>query len=370
VPLARWRELVGRLKRSTDDRAVISSEGFCDADDDAIRRIAKDLEARRVHVVVTLRPLAALLASQWQQSVQDGRTHDYESWLRMIFREPGSTAGRAFWHRHRHDQLVERWARVFGPDHVTVVVVDDRDHEAVLRIFERFVGLESGTLQAGHTRTNRSLTRPEIELVRAMNEAFSAAGVDPYLRVHIVRDGAGELLKLRRPEPDEPRISTPGWAREEAAAVGREIAAGIAGLGVRVVGDLSRLAPDPATVADVAPVAPSATAAPALAAPAAAEVAAAGPLAVLIMAGLARKRGVAPDPPPDAAAPGGSGWLEPIRMLDLDEDSATVSTAQVRRTLIGRSRRAVAARLPAVVSLVRWLRAFRRRGGDARPEVV
>jgi hypothetical protein len=57
-------------------------------------------------------------------------------------------------------------------------------------------------------------------------------------------------------------------------------------------------------------------------------------------------------------------------MLDLDIDSATISMAQIRRTLMGRGRRAVAARLPAVASLVRWLRAVRRRGSDSRPEVV
>jgi hypothetical protein len=374
VPLARWRELVGRLKGSTVDRAVISSEGFCDANDEAIRRIARDLDPRRVHVVVTLRPLGALLASQWQQSVQDGRTHDYESWLRMIFREPDSTAARAFWHRHRHDRLVERWARVFGPERVSVVVVDDRDHEAVLRIFERLVGLEPGTLRGGHTRTNRSLTRPEIEVVRAMNQAFRGAGVDPDMRVRIVRDGAGELLKLRRPEPDEPRISTPAWAREAAEAAGREIVAGIAGLRVRVVGDLARLAPPPATPTPATltpePVAGTAPAAGALAPAAAAEVAAAGPLAVLIMAGLARKGGAVGDSRPGTPMPGGDGWAEPIRRLDLHVDSATISTAQIRRTLLGRTRRGVAARLPALAALVRWIRSPRRRRGDARPEVV
>lgn len=360
APVRRWQTLIASLDRSPADRAVISSEGFCDAEDDAIRRIADDIGPDRIHVVVTLRPLGALLASQWQQSVQDGRTLDYESWLQRVFREPGSTTAQAFWHRHRHDRLVERWARVVGPDRTTVVVVDERDHEAVLRVFEGFVGLAPGTLQAGHSRTNRSLTRSEIELVRAMNESFLAADVDPEVRVRFIRDGVGELLKHRAPGPDEPRIVTPEWARDAAAAVSREIVEGIAALGVRVVGSLERLAP--------AATGAGAKAAPASAAPVdgatAAQIAAAAPLAVVIMSGLARQRSrsLPRNGWPDAGHGLASAWLEPVRGLAVDVDSKTVSTAQIRRALVGRARRGIARRLPAVVDLLRK----RRRSRDAR----
>jgi hypothetical protein len=366
-PIRRWTKLVAQLDQTKADRAVISSEGFCDADDAAIARIGRDLDVARTHVVVTLRPLTALLSSQWQQSVQEGGRADFDSWLRAIFHDPASGPAQMFWHRHRHDRLVERWARVVGPDHLTVIVIDERDHEAVLRVFEDLVGLRTGTLHSGHSRTNRSLTSPEIDLIAALNDAFTVARVDPDVRVRLVRDGVGELLKRRRPAPEEPRTRAPEWAREAAAGVSREIVDGIRAQGVRVVGSLEALAMAPAARdgggagVDSAGISLGA------------EIAAAAPLAVLVMSGLARRRapsGGAPDPEQRLAATNGV-WQEPIRQLAADADAPTISTTQIRRVIRNRGRRGAAEHVPAVVSGAMWARqAVRRvlRGVRASPE--
>jgi hypothetical protein len=50
----------------------MSIEFFVDAEDSALRRVVEDLGGRRVIVVATLRPLARVLPSQWQQYVQNG----------------------------------------------------------------------------------------------------------------------------------------------------------------------------------------------------------------------------------------------------------------------------------------------------------
>jgi hypothetical protein len=180
------------------------------------------------------------------------------------------------------------------------------------------------------------------------------------------------LLKLRDPVSDEPRIATPTWAREEADAVSRDIVAGIAALGVRAVGDLGRLAP----MAALVPGEPAAAGAPApdgarLPDSVAAEIAAAGPLAVLIMSGLAR-RATAPTNGASGGSEAAGPWMARIRQLELGVDSATVSTTQLRRSLLGRARRWAAARLPAAASLIEWLRSRRRERAarGTRPEVV
>lgn len=339
-PIGRWLKLVRAIDARPAARTVISSEGLCDADDEAVRRIVRDLGPDRIHVLVTLRPLSDLLASQWQQSTQDGRTDTYESWLRRIFDDPGSTGARWFWHRHHHDRLVERWARVVGRDRLTVIVVDERDHERTLRVIERLVGLASGTLQARGGRTNRSLTSPEIELVRALNQRFREAGLDRALQTKFVRDGIAQLLRSRTPAKDEPRIRTPAWARERALAVSQEIVDGIAASGVRVIGDLGRLARKPRGRS------PGASRVPEESFAASAEIAAAGPLGVLLMSGLAREGGSAPFRP--------------------DDDLAHVSTIQLRRVLSGRVRQVAASRLPTIAAgarkVRRRLRAIRRTG--------
>jgi len=235
-----WDSLVGEIRRARG-RVVISSEWFADAEPTAAKRLIDDLDPRRVHVVVTLRPLARILASQWQQFVQGGVTIPYEQWLRTIFDEPTSGTGKRFWHRHRHDELIRRWAAVVGFDRLVAVVVDDRDHAAVLRVFEGLTGLADQTLELVPDRSNRSLTAPEVELVRAMNATFAGVGLSGPPRLDLVLFGAAANLKLRELEAEEPRIATPDWALQRAAGVAAEIVEGIQASGVRVVGDSQRL---------------------------------------------------------------------------------------------------------------------------------
>ena len=113
-PKARWRDLVREVSGSRATRVAISSEGFADADDDAIREVVRDLDPARLHVVITLRPLVAILPSQWQQYVQGGMTSSYGGWLDAMFNQPDTTMTPLFWQRHRHHELVARWAGAVG----------------------------------------------------------------------------------------------------------------------------------------------------------------------------------------------------------------------------------------------------------------
>ena len=138
-----WRLLVNEVRRAKEPRVVLSSEFLADARPDAIRTIVGDLGAEQVHVVVTLRPLARIVPSQWQQFVQSGLRQSYDDWLDVMFKGPPPTPMPTFWFRHRHDQLIARWADVVGPERVTVVALDDADHGMILRVFEQLTGLET-----------------------------------------------------------------------------------------------------------------------------------------------------------------------------------------------------------------------------------
>lgn len=241
-PRSRWHDLVREVERASGKRVVISSEGFADADDDGIQRVIGDLGGDRVHVVLTLRPLTSILPSQWQQYVQGGMTRSYEEWLRATLDPSPGSISTGFWMRHRHDALVARWAAVAGPSNVTVIVADERDRDRQLRVFEALTGLREGTLVSEMDLLNRSLRLPEVEIVRAFNIAFREEGLGTMLHMKLMRMGAAEHLKRRAPGDDEPRIETPAWALERADAVAREVVDGIAGSGVRVIGDLGSLA--------------------------------------------------------------------------------------------------------------------------------
>ena len=239
----RWNELVDAMRAEGPERKVYSSEYLADATDAQVVEILDAIGVENTYVVLTLRPLVDLVPSQYQQYLQGGLTADYATWLETTFNEPPFTGPTPwFWQRHRHDALVERWARLLGPDRVLVVPIDGRDFDAVPAVFEKLLGLTRGTLVGRKVRPNRSLTWPEAEVMRRFNVEAQATGlVDS--RYQAMTKIAADHVKQRTPRPDEPRIITPQWAAERADQLGAEFAHAIAASGVVVLGDLALLSP-------------------------------------------------------------------------------------------------------------------------------
>ncbi|MEU6590972.1 hypothetical protein ABZ923_17425 [Streptomyces sp. NPDC046881] len=243
-----WTRLLEQVRATGGSTSVISSEFFADAPDDGtIARIVEQLGGDRVHVLVTLRPLVRIMPSQWQQYVQNGLRMGYADWLEHMLRKPPyEKPNPSFWQRHRHDRLVERWARATGPERVTVVVVDDRDRGGLMRTFEALLGLPENLLQPVPDATNRSLTLAETEMLRHLNVEFRGNGLPDELYSRLVRNGAVPHMKNTcSPTPRDVKIPTPRWAVDAAAALGAEAAERITALGVRVLGDPALLSAVP-----------------------------------------------------------------------------------------------------------------------------
>jgi hypothetical protein len=238
--IERWDALLREIRNSEAKRVVISSEAFAAGNGAAVQRVVSDLDPARIHVAITLRPLARIMPSQWQQFVQGGSVTPFEDWLSEMLADTDPRGG-GFWRRHRHDRLVKRWSDVAGIDRLTVVVVDDRDHGLVLRRFEQLTGLSDGTLVEDRRFENRSMTLPEIEAVRAFNVAFNERGLDPRLQAHVMRVGAARIMKRVKPDPAWPKVEMPRWALQQVGALQREMIDAIAASGVQVLGDLETL---------------------------------------------------------------------------------------------------------------------------------
>jgi hypothetical protein len=254
MPRKDWTELVEQVAGVGDDRkAVVSSEFFEVSDEATINTIADGLGGDRMHVVVTVRPLDRILPSAWQQTVQFGTRRGYEEWLQLVLN--GTDADkpyRVFWEHHGHDEVLARWARVLGPDRITLIVLDDHDRLLPFRAMETMLGVARGTLNEVPGHTNRSLTMAEAELVRRINIEMFARKVSWDEFTYWIRRGAAhEMWLKRKPEPDELRITTPLWAVDRAAEVAADLPDRIGRLGIEVVGDLTSLAPSPAR--DAAP---------------------------------------------------------------------------------------------------------------------
>ncbi|MFD4501680.1 hypothetical protein [Streptomyces sp. NPDC058457] len=264
-----WTRLLKQIEATGSRTSVISSEFFADApDDETVARIVEQLGGERVHVLVTLRPLARIMPSQWQQYVQNGLRMGYEEWLEHMLRKaPYEKPNPSFWRRHRHDRLVERWIRAVGADRITVVVVDDRDRDGLMRTFEALLGLPEKLLQPVPDAANRSLTLAETEMLRNLNVEFRGNGLPDELYSKLVRNGAVMHMKNScSPTAADVKISTPDWAVEAAGRIGAEIVERIGAMGVRIIGDPALLHALPAIPAQPGPPAAEARIAPEVAA--------------------------------------------------------------------------------------------------------
>ncbi|MBM7518127.1 hypothetical protein [Nocardioides nitrophenolicus] len=240
-----WRAVVGTLTAAGPERRVFSSEFLSDATDEQIARIVGDLGTDELWVAITLRPLARILSSQYQQGLQRQSPHTFDAWLRMVLADDVSAPEpREFWNRHRHDALARRWAAHVGAERVLVVVLDSRDHAFLPHTFEQLLGLRAETLAGQDARENRSLTADEAELLRRFNTGYAELGLPPDHYVRLFRH-LKDHLKEREPAPGEAPLVTPDWAIERANAVAAEMAATIRDLGATVYGDLDSISATP-----------------------------------------------------------------------------------------------------------------------------
>jgi hypothetical protein len=239
-----WDGLVAQVAAAANQRVVVSSEFLGTAGVETGRRAVQLLGGPRVHVVVTLRPLAKMMPSQWQQYVRSrATTSSYDDWLDGMLRKPPyKRPTPSFWNRNHHDVLVERWGSIVGPENLTVIIVDEADRNFLMRTFEDLLGLPAGLLVADRDTENRSMTLAETELVRQINVEFKNRGWSDELYRRMVLKGIGFQMQTHRtPDVDEPRITTPQWALDRVAEIVAAAADKISTLGVRIVGDISTL---------------------------------------------------------------------------------------------------------------------------------
>lgn len=244
LPLTLWTELAKRANANPDRTVIISGEGFCDLDDAQVFQVVNDLDTARLQVVVTVRPIAKIVTSQWQQYVQnDMKRGSLDEFLQETLKGYYDNSTKGFWRRHRHDHLVRRWCTAVGRERVSVIVVDDQRPSAIYSSFEDLMGVGRGTLTVGGGLVNRSLSLPEAELVRAYYMLLREQGFHTrvYMRGKSIRP-ALYLKEHRKPSADEPRIAIPAWARGDFKMISASLVAGIEDTGARIVGDLSTLA--------------------------------------------------------------------------------------------------------------------------------
>ena len=251
-PIAEWDALVETIRSSSAPRTLLSSEFFSHADDPHAQRILDDFGADHVHIAITVRNLAEVAVSMWQQTLKRGWVSSLDDWLARSF-ERGDDGVTGFWRRHDPSLVAERWARLLGGDRVHVIVVDRHDRNLLPSAFEQLLDVEPGTVssaEVGHT--NRGMTAVEAELVRRLNSEIRRDLKKLEYRALVREAAVWPILVNRVPPKSEPRLRPPQWVVDQAVDEGRRVAEALTSAGVHVIGTLGGLT-DKATADDAAP---------------------------------------------------------------------------------------------------------------------
>ncbi len=242
IPEKLWDGMVRRISSASQNTALLSSEFFSELDGEKLRKIRSDVKDRDVKALFTLRPLAKLLPSSYQQYLKYGITIEYEDWLHAILDKPGeSKVSPTFWKRHSHGKVIARWVDTFGASNVTILIVNEAQPSFLFDEINQYLSLEPGTLAAENSGSNRSLTMEEIALLLELNRKFPKERVWDEYEIFVRAGYIRELTDHVPPAPDKARLLTPEWAIAKANQIGMEIKEEIKSLGVKVVGDIDSL---------------------------------------------------------------------------------------------------------------------------------
>ena len=240
-PISEWERLVKEVISVTSGTALISSEWFAAASEASVQRIVNDLDAKRLHAVLVIRPLTSTLPSAWQQGLKLGGRQGLSEWLDTILNDPEDPRSKRVWSKHRYDQIARRWVSALGKERVTVVVADESDPAYIFTALSQILGLKQGSLSAPPKRTNPSLSAFEADTLAELNKIYFDRGGTLYAyRSGVLRTFDGYVNSIRSGAAQRSAISSAQMPAVQ--ALNTSIAAGIREAGCRVFGDLDRFA--------------------------------------------------------------------------------------------------------------------------------
>lgn len=242
TPMKHWTRLVKETR--SKNKVILSSEFFCEANLKQSQKMVNDLGRQQLEVVVTLRPFGKLLPSAWQQYLKYGVKLTYQEWLEAILNGPREKAPTpTFWMRHDHPVLIKRWLDLVGKESLTVVVVDDSNHDFIYQAFEQILQLNAGTLQKRQAKvSNRSMTLAEAEFLRQINLRQPDDSTWDKYESFVRRSMMHEILNSPIAQSNPEKMTTPAWAAQKANQIAKEYLNELSQLDLKVIGNLSQLA--------------------------------------------------------------------------------------------------------------------------------
>jgi hypothetical protein len=224
-------------------RSVISNELLAGATPEQIRRAVDSLEDCQVHVIYTLRDLARMLRSDWQEQVKHRHAVSWNAYLHEVIDLDGSTdLGSWFWGLHDASAVLSRWSAAVPPERVHVICLPQASAAdgALWREFATVIGLPPHEYDLGTAPANLSLGAFETEFLQRVNQrALDFVDDRSYAPLvgHLLIQGA----LAGRPSPARARF--PARHRTWVAARSERMVTELMDSGYDIIGEPKDLAP-------------------------------------------------------------------------------------------------------------------------------
>jgi len=222
-------------------RALFSMEIIGSATPEQIERFYGALEGFEIHVIITARDLARQIPSAWQQRLKRRSRSSYDRYLSAVLDDPELTYG--FWRGQDIAEVAQRWSAPLSPERVHIVSVPPAGGPRGL-LLERFcsvIGVDPAQIDTDIADVNPSLSAPQAELMRRVNDALGDRLKDRRGQYNLLGKNylAQEVLAPQSGPPLKLPIRYADRVRELSSRIADDIRAG----GYDVVGDLADLAP-------------------------------------------------------------------------------------------------------------------------------
>lgn len=215
-----WQELVDTVRDWTGREVLLTEEFLVNARPAHARKVVRAFEPAEVHVVVTVRDLARVIGSMWQQELSKGHTWSWSQFVAAV-RDPDqgpATAGVAFWLRQDLQKVLRTWESAVPAERIHVVVVPPAGSPStrILELFADATELDAGTLTPATKLGNPSVGVAETEVLRRLNEGV-AGKLNERQYLHMVNQAVKPVLRTRTTST---RVRLPesqrGWVTERA----------------------------------------------------------------------------------------------------------------------------------------------------------
>ncbi|GGD27989.1 hypothetical protein [Nocardioides daphniae] len=228
-----WERLAAEVE-ATPGAALLTHEFFCAATTEQARRAAERLAPAEVHLVVTARDAASMLAAGWQEDVKNGAARGLR---RTAEREQRAHFGWWVWDL---EQVLRRWLPVVDAARIHVLPVPDRSEgpDQHWHQLARTIGF-TGECEMPRRPLNQSIGVVQVEALRKVN-AHRTGFDTPFERGEWLRGYLGENHLARQSGGGRLRLDDDLFevCRERSARAVELVRE----LDIDVVGDVSRLA--------------------------------------------------------------------------------------------------------------------------------